>query len=64
MTVGSRGMRKERSDHCLVAAAQRLVLSLSFSLVADAAACRLHVGMKSEQWRGWSCRGATVSASW
>jgi hypothetical protein len=30
----------------------RHLLSLSLSLVADAAACRLHVGMAIRQWCG------------
>jgi hypothetical protein len=41
----------------------RHLLSLSLSLVADAAACRLHVGMANIEWCGWCCGGATVSAS-
>jgi len=48
-------MRKEESDRSLAAAAALptpLLLPLSLSLVADIAACRLHVGIANAQWRG------------
>ena len=42
----------------------RHLLSFSPSLVADAAACCLHVGMANAQWCGRCCGGEDVSASW
>jgi hypothetical protein len=41
----------------------RYLLLVSLSLVADAAACCLHVSMANGQWCGCFCSGAVVSAS-
>ena len=40
------------------------MISLTLSLVANAAAFRLHVGMVNNEWYNWFFRSTAVSASW